>query len=53
MAGIRLDAAAPVGVHRLAVVPLSAAGLATLLIGGWLGGDLVYRHRIGQADDTR
>jgi uncharacterized membrane protein len=50
---LRLDAVAPAGAARVAAVALSAAGLVALLIGGWLGGELVFRHRIGQADDRR
>ncbi|HEX5091692.1 MAG TPA: DUF2231 domain-containing protein [Burkholderiales bacterium] len=29
-------------------VPLALAGAAVLLVGGWLGGTLVYRHGIGR-----
>jgi uncharacterized membrane protein len=50
---LRLDAMVPTGVMRWSTVALSASGLVALLWGGWLGGELVFRHRIGQADDTR
>jgi uncharacterized membrane protein len=38
----------PVGLYRTGAVCLSAAGLVPLGIGGWYGGELVYRHGIGQ-----
>lgn len=36
-------------------VALSFAGFVLLLVGGWLGGDLVYRHGAGriEAEETR
>ncbi len=32
-------------------VGLSLAGLLLLLVGGWLGGTLVYRYGVGRPDD--
>ncbi len=38
----------PLGSVRLASLGLEGAGLVLLLIGGWLGGELVYRHGVGR-----
>lgn len=38
----------PAGSREAWVLLLSGAGLVALLIGGWLGGQLVYRHGVGQ-----
>ncbi len=35
----------------LLAVGLSLAGLLLLLVGGWLGGTLVYRYGVGRPDD--
>jgi uncharacterized membrane protein len=32
---------------------LAFAGAAVLVVGGWLGGTLVYRHGVGREDDRR
>ena len=39
----------PHGVLRAATVALDAAGALVLLIGGWLGGELVFSHGVGVA----
>ena len=33
-------------------VGLDAIGLVFLIVGGWLGGELVYRHHLGVEDDA-
>jgi uncharacterized membrane protein len=38
----------PVGLYRSTACFLSVAGLMALGIGGWHGGELVYRHGIGR-----
>ncbi len=43
----RGGAAPPVGDRALWALVLSGAGVALLLWGGWLGGELVYRHGAG------
>jgi uncharacterized membrane protein len=40
----------PLGSVRVASLGLEAAGLVLLLIGGWLGGELVYRHGVGRIE---
>ena len=40
------------GPSALAAVSLSGLGLVCLLVGGWLGGELVYRHGIGSGGAT-
>jgi hypothetical protein len=50
-AALRIDGAVLAGGTRMAAVALSAFGLVTLLVGGWYGGELIHRHRIGQIDD--
>jgi len=32
---------------------LSVAGVAVLLVSGWLGGEMVYVQKVGVADATR
>jgi predicted ArsR family transcriptional regulator len=47
----RLNDGAPVAEPAVLPVALSAAGFVLLLVGGWLGGDLVYRRGAGRASD--
>ena len=44
----RGGAGAPNGGGLAATFALEAAGLALLAFGGWLGGELVYRHGVGR-----
>jgi uncharacterized membrane protein len=46
---VRGGSAAPVGHAVPATLALEGVGLALLLFGGWLGGELVYRHGVGRA----
>ena len=46
---VRYTAADPIaGADRILAYALSWAGAAALAVGAWLGGELVYRHGIGQ-----
>jgi uncharacterized membrane protein len=45
---VRGGTGAPSGGVRLASLALEALGLVSLLVGGWLGGELVYRHGVGR-----
>lgn len=49
----RLDAGTPIAQPAVLPVALSAAGFVLLLVGGWLGGDLVYRHGVGREETPR
>lgn len=51
----RLQGGEPIAEPALLPVALSASGFVLLLVGGWLGGDLVYRHGAGriEAEQTR
>ncbi|MCR2822766.1 DUF2231 domain-containing protein [Lederbergia panacisoli] len=44
---IRIGVETPFGWRLTSSISLSFLGLIFLLIGGWLGGQLVYRHAIG------
>jgi len=44
---IRLGVEIPIGWRLISSVSLSLLGLIFLLIGGWFGGQLVYRHAVG------
>ncbi|MEH7083845.1 DUF2231 domain-containing protein [Neobacillus drentensis] len=44
---IRLGVEIPTGWRLMSSVSLSVLGLIFLLIGGWFGGQLVYRHGVG------
>jgi len=44
---IRFGVEIPSGWRLLSSISLSLLGLIFLLIGGWLGGQLVYRHAVG------
>ncbi|MFK7697215.1 DUF2231 domain-containing protein [Paenibacillus sp. HJGM_3] len=44
---IRFGVEIPSGWRFMSSVSLSLLGLIFLLIGGWLGGQLVYRHSVG------
>ncbi len=44
---VRMPAVFPPNGRLAAALALSFAGLLLLLFGGWLGGELVYRHRAG------
>jgi uncharacterized membrane protein len=44
---------APTGTKLVLAVALNVVGLALLLLGGWLGGELVSRHGLGtMAEET-
>ena len=45
--GLRLFSTASTGTNWWLSLTLTIIGNATLLFSGWLGGELVYRHRIG------
>ena len=47
---VRVGADTIGSLKMIVAVILSAVGLAMLLIGGWLGGELVFRHGIGRED---
>jgi uncharacterized membrane protein len=49
----RLKDGAPVAEPAALPVALSAIAFVLLLVGGWLGGDLVYRHGAGREDEQR
>lgn len=44
---IRFGVEVPAGWRLMSSVSLSLLGLILLLIGGWFGGQLVYRHAVG------
>jgi uncharacterized membrane protein len=44
---IRFGVEIPTGWRLMSSVSLSVLGLIFLLIGGWFGGQLVYRHAVG------
>lgn len=46
----RGGSATPTGNALFETLALEAVGLGLLMYGGWLGGELVYRHGIGQGD---
>jgi uncharacterized membrane protein len=46
---IRGGTAAPDGTSLVATLALEGLGAAILGYGGWLGGELVYRHGVGRA----
>jgi uncharacterized membrane protein len=46
------DAGALTGNDLTAVVVLHAAGVGMLLLSGWLGGEMVFRHHLGMVPDT-
>lgn len=39
----------PIGYAMVATLVLEGVGLGLLAFGGWLGGELVYRHGVGRA----
>ena len=45
---VRDGAGPPVGASRLATLGLEGVGLVLLLLAGWLGGEMVYRHGVGR-----
>lgn len=49
----RLKDGAPVAEPAALPVALSAIAFVLLLVGGWLGGDLVYRHGAGREREER
>lgn len=49
---VRGSPAPPVEGHLYGAVALSVLGLIALLVGGLLGGRLVYRHGVGMHDGT-
>ena len=44
---VRGGAQVPTGSACLGTLALELGGLVLLLVGGWLGGELVYRHGVG------
>jgi uncharacterized membrane protein len=49
---LRFNSPAEAGGLLFTAVALSLAGLAVLLIGGWYGGELVYRYGVGRIEAT-
>jgi len=49
----RLKDGAPIAEPAALPVALSAIGFILLLVGGWLGGDLVYRYGAGREETQR
>jgi uncharacterized membrane protein len=49
---VRGGTKAPEGGTLILAVALNVVGLALLLLGGWLGGELVSRHGLGTAAET-
>lgn len=47
---VRGGAAAPRGLALAAILALDGLGAALLMFGGWYGGELVFRHGIGQTN---
>nr|WP_205655607.1 DUF2231 domain-containing protein [Alcanivorax sp. 24] len=47
---VGLDQMQPVAPNKMALA-LDVGGFASLVVGGWYGGKLVYGHGIGQAED--
>ena len=48
---LMLDEGALSGGELTAVVALHAAGVALLMVSGWIGGEMVYRHHLGVVAD--
>jgi uncharacterized membrane protein len=46
------DGSYPPEGRRVAVLALDLTGFALLAVGGWLGGELVFRHGVGRRDPT-
>jgi uncharacterized membrane protein len=44
--------AAPRGAAEVATIALDAFGTACLMLGGWYGGALVFKHGIGRTDEA-
>lgn len=49
---LMLDNGATDGAELTAVIVLHAVGVGLLVVSGWLGGEMVYRHHIGILPDT-
>jgi uncharacterized membrane protein len=49
---LMLDDAAREGTRLTAVVILHAAGVGLLLVSGWLGGEMVYKHHLAVVPDS-
>jgi uncharacterized membrane protein len=47
---LRFYSSAEAGGLLFTAMALSLAGLAVLLLGGWYGGELVYRHGVGRIE---
>jgi uncharacterized membrane protein len=47
----RGGASVPTGKALVATLALEVLGFALLALGGWLGGELVYRHGVGRASE--
>ncbi|MEO8876836.1 MAG: DUF2231 domain-containing protein [Polyangiaceae bacterium] len=45
--GFRGGSAAPSGYHLVGALACEAIGALGLMVGGWLGGHLVFHHRVG------
>jgi uncharacterized membrane protein len=50
---VRQGSSAPAGGALLAIFALEAAGLISLVAGGWYGGHLVYHHRVGMDAESQ
>jgi uncharacterized membrane protein len=49
----RLGLIAPFGVRRYLALGFSIVGVALLFVGGWYGGELVFRHGVGRYGPRR
>ena len=47
---VRGGAGEPHGAARVATLALEGVGSALVLFGGWLGGEMVYRHGVGRVE---
>jgi uncharacterized membrane protein len=50
---LMVDNSATEGQRLTAVLALHTAGVTTLAISGWLGGEMVFRHHLGVIADSR
>jgi uncharacterized membrane protein len=50
---LMLNDGATGGTRLAAVVAMHLGGISLLAVGGWLGGNMVYLHRVGVADGER
>lgn len=47
---LRIHGYSPVGIRIYGAIGCSLLGLICLIIGGWYGGELVYKHQLGRKD---